>query len=62
MLFVKTTTITMPNMDTVNYYIEKIKQVHEGGGAQVRVEFDRENNVYRCSYDTIVDSKDIMNV
>ena len=57
LLFVKTTTITIPNMTTAQFYIDKIKEKHEWNGAQVRVEFDIKNNVYKCSYDTIIDSQ-----
>ena len=57
MLFVKTITITIPSMPTAQFYINKIKEKYEWGGAEVRVVFDASNNVYECSYDTIIDSR-----
>lgn len=57
MLFLKTITITIPNMTTAQFYIDKIKEKYEWGGAEVRVVFDTKNNIYKCSYDTIIDSR-----
>lgn len=57
MLFVKEITIIIPNCNTAQYYIDKIKDKYEYGGSQVRVEF--KDDCWHCSYDTIIDSLEV---
>ena len=58
LLFIKTTTITIPNSTVANYYINKLREKYEWGGGKIEIKFDRKNNVYYVSYDTIIDSMD----